>query len=197
VSSPSALVSLEEMQDHLGLEDDEDAEVLQLLLDQVTAMFERLCDRKRAPFSDAIPARSEVHDGTGTDTLFLDYPVASLTSVKIGRDVNAPTETLDVADVDVLVYAAGEREIRRTDGGTFGELDAARCVHVTYATEDDRPDDAKLAVKRVVAQLYGQRGSEDAASETVDGHQRQMADLAATDAVFCAALRTHRRHVFR
>lgn len=191
------LVSEAEAIEYLGISDAKWTEALDQLRLATIGLFERLCDRAAAPFSDAIAARTEVHDGTGSDALWLDYPIATLASVKIGRNPATPDESLNVADLDVLTYGAGERRIARVDGGTFGDLDAPRVVHVTYATADDLPEDAQMAVKRVLAQVYRQRGSEDASSETVSGYARTMANLAAQDAVWLAAVSAHKRGVFR
>lgn len=191
------LVEQTEVVEYLGIAEEKYSNALEQLRLSTIGLFERLCDRAHAPFSDAIAARTEVHDGTGSDSLWLDYPIATLTSVKIGRNVAAPDESLAVADVDVLVYGAGARGITRVDGGTFGELDAPRVVHVTYATADDLPADAQLAVLRVLAQTFRQRGSEDASSENVSGYARTMANLAAQDTLWLAAVQAHKRGVFR
>ena len=162
----------------------------------VVRFFERLTGRTRLPFSDAITGRVEYHDGTGSSLLMLDYPVGSLTALTIGANHSAPDETLVINDPAVLSVLAGDRAIERLDGGIFGELETTRAVKITYTTADDLPDDAKLACLRVIAQVWRQRGSEDAASETVSGYQRQMADLAAKDPLWVHAVEHHRRPVF-
>ncbi len=191
------LVSEAEVIAYLGIAESAWSPALDQLRLGTIGLFERLCDRAREPFSDAITARTESHDGTGGPDLWLDYPVGALTSLTIGRNVAAPDETLSVGDVDVLSVAAGERRLVRVDGGIFGELDAPRVVHATYNTAADLPEDAQLAVLRVIAQTYRQRGSEDAASESASGYARTMANLAAQDAIWLAAVTAHKRGVFR
>lgn len=191
------LVEQTEVVEYLGIAEEKYSNALEQLRLSTIGLFERLCDRAHAPFSDAIAARTEVHDGTGSDSLWLDYPIATLTSVKIGRNPATPDETVTVGDVDVLAVDVGARRVVRVDGGEFGELDAPRVVHVTYDTADDLPADAQLAVLRVIAQVYRQRGSEDASSETVSGYARTMANLAAQDALWLAAVTAHKRGVFR
>lgn len=163
----------------------------------VIAFFERLCGRTSAPFSDEITGRVEYHDGTGNESLWLDYPLATLTAITIGQNHALPDETLVLNNAATLSQLAGSRLIERLDGGTFGELDATRAVKVTYDTADDRPEDAKLAVCRVIAQIWRQRGAEDAAQETVSGYSRQMADFAAKDGVWLDAVKHHTRPTFR
>lgn len=191
------LVSEAEVIAYLGIAESAWSSALDHLRIATIGLFERLCDRAQAPFSDAITARTESHDGTGGPELWLDYPVGALTSLKIGRSVATPDETLSVGDVDVLSVATGDRRLVRVDGGIFGDLDVPRIVHATYDTAADLPEDAQLAVLRVIAQVYRQRGSEDATSENVSGYARTMANLAAQDAIWLAAVAAHKRGVFR
>ena len=191
------LVEQAEVIEHLGIAEEKYSNALEQLRLSTIGLFERLCDRAHAPFSDAIATRVEMHDGTGGAELWLDYPVQSLTSITIGRNPAAPDESLTVGDVNVLSSAVGERRIVRVDGGEFGALDEPRIVQVTYATTDDLPADAQMAVLRVIAQTFRQRGSEDASSENVSGYARTMANLAAQDEIWLAAVRGHKRGVFR
>lgn len=191
------LVTETEVIEHLGIAPAAWTPALDRLRLGTIGLFERLCDRAHAPFSDAIATRMETHDGTGAPELWLDYPVASLTSLLIGRNPASPDETLNVASLEVLSFRVGERSLVRVDGGTFGAFDAPRVVHITYSTQDDLPVDAKVAVLRVIAQVYRQRGAEDAAIENAAGYARTMADLAAKDGVWLAAVQQHKRGVFR
>jgi hypothetical protein len=189
---PASLVSLAEMKSHLGLgENDTEHDVrVQDLIDRTVALFELEADRTGRPFQ-ASASRTEVCDGTGGNALFLDYPIKTLTSVKIGRDAAAPDETLLVSDVNVLSFSVSARELRRTDGGIFGDFDVPRCVQVVYVTQDDLPLDAKLVIIRLVAQYFHQRGSEDAQQESALGYTRTMADLAAQDTDWSRAVDKH------
>lgn len=182
---------------YLGIPESTWSPALDQLRLATIGLFERLCDRAHAPFADALTARTETQDGSGGPELWLDYPVQALSALTIGRTVAAPDETLAVGDANVLSVVTGDRRLVRVDGGVFGALDAPRVVHVTYDTAADLPEDAQLAVLRVIAQVYRQRGSEDAASESVSGYARTMAHLAATDPLWLAAVGAHKRGVFR
>lgn len=173
------------------------AEALDPIRMGVVRFFERLCGRKELPFSDAITGRVEYHDGNGDALLWLDYPVAALTSITIGTNHAAPSETLAVNDANALSFVLGDRVLQRLDGGTFGEFDALRAVKATYNTAADLPEDARLACLRLIAQIWRQRGSEDASQETVSGYARTMVDMAATDAVWKEAVKFHTRAVLR
>lgn len=188
----TVLVEPDEIAAFLGIEEGEYPSALDPVRLGAIRLFERLTGRKSCPFAGAFTARVEYHDGTGDGVLLLDYPPAGITSITIGANHEAPDETVSS---EAYVVVAGDREITRLDGGTFGEFDAKRRVRVTYDTQDDRPEDAQLAVMRLIAQVWRQRGTEDAASETVSGYSRTMADIAATDGVFVAAVRAHSRPV--
>lgn len=147
--------------------------LLSQLLDELEAQFEMDCGRKRIPFA-AAATRTEVRDGIGSPELYLNYPVATLTSIKIGLDVTDPDETLDVDDVDVVVFGVGERRLVRTDGGVFGALGVPRCVQVVYGAGDDLPSGARLALKRGLALVFRQRGSEDAVRESLADYSHDL-----------------------
>lgn len=190
------LVSLTALQDFLNVNDEGEAAVLKTLLAEVKAFFEQQVDRARAPFADTQTGRVEVHDGTGSALLTVDYPIAALTSITLGHNPASPIETLTVNDPSLLVFATGDRTIERVDGGTFGEYRKPRYIHVTYNAEADLPVDVAIAVKRLTAQLYRQRGSEDAQTEAVSGYSRTMADLATTDPIWRQTVQRHARGVF-
>lgn len=175
----AVLVSLAEMQRFIGPEADSDGDVIQEILDHVEDLFLGECNRRDRPFiatADST-ARTEVHDGTGTSLLTLNYPISELaTDIKLGLDVADPDDTLTYNDVETLVYVAGKRSIERTDGGIFGYRDTPRYVHVTYKAAADVPESAQIGIKRVVAALYRQRGSEDASRESLSGYTRDMAN---------------------
>jgi hypothetical protein len=157
------LVSLADLQTFLSVSGDD--ALLTDLLEHLEALFESETGRAGMPFQDAANDQAEVHDGTGSAHLYLNYPISNIDSVKIGYDESDPIETLDPTDVDELTYTVGHRRLSRTDGGTFGLAGKPRSVHVQYDTQADLPEDAQLAIKRAVAQVYRQRGSEDATFE--------------------------------
>lgn len=172
-----------------------DDALLEQLLDDVEARFASETGRAIASFQAAGLARTEVHDGTGAPTLYLDYPIVALTSVVLGYDAAVPDETLAVADKRVLVYAAGGRRLSRTDGGSFGRVGCARYVQVVYDFAADLPADAKLAIKSVAAMAYRRRGSEAEKSETLGSfYSHTMVDeIATTDPFWVAAVAANRR----
>jgi hypothetical protein len=193
---PAVLVTADDLQAHLGLGAEADQELLQGLADAVEAMFLQACGRAARPFLAAAEnGRVELHDGTGSGSLWLDYPAASaaaVTSLTIGADHDDPDETLTADD---LVVVTGSREVRRLDGcwgAGFGALDAPARVRVTYDAAAEAPVDAKLAITRVAAAIYLQRGSEGARSERTGAVQTDWAAIAAGDPVWQAAVAAHR-----
>jgi hypothetical protein len=157
------LATLAEFEEFLGGTVAAEATLRQAILDGVEAAFERECGRTAIPFVAAQSARAEVRDGSGSEAIWLDYPITTLTSITLGYDHTDPDETLTVAD---LLYASGTRRIVRQDGW-FGPFEAPRYVKVTYDAAADLPADAKLAVLREAARRYRARGSEEVKSETM------------------------------
>jgi hypothetical protein len=193
----SQLVSLTEFQQFLGVPDGKDQELLDLLLKGSIKLFERLCDRVSSPFSAEVQSGIvEVHSGTGSDLLALNYPIATVTTIKLGHNVSAPVEMLTPADTNQVVWAADSRFIYRVDGKWWGDYGRRRYVHVTYDAAIDAPEDAKVAVMRPAAQIYRMRGSEDASSFSASGYSQTMAQMAAEDPLFVAAIQSHRRVAF-
>lgn len=184
------LVSLADAKTFLGISASTDDDLITDLLEHVEALFESETGRTKSPFTAAATARTEVKDGTGLATLYLDYPISALTSVKLGYDSSDPVETLDTSDPDTLTFATGSRRLARTDGGVFGLPEQARYVTVVYNHQANLPEDAQLAIKRMVAQVYRQRGSEDASQEGLSGYTRT---LATSDAFWRMAVAAHRR----
>lgn len=187
------LVSAPEMLAFLGNPEGVDRTLLESILDGVEDSFEAACNRRERPFQEAPDVdRLEVRDGTGTASLFLDYPIESLTSITLGRSAASPDETLDTNDVDVLVYEAGSRRIMRTDGGTFGCVGSPRYVRVTYRPQADLPYLAALAVKRATATIFRQLGSEDSTSERLGTFSRELLEVfGENDSVWRAAVRAN------
>lgn len=188
---PSTLVPVHEAMDYLGEEDAQVIPIVERLIDQVEALFLAHANRRERPFQAAQTARVEVHDGTGTATLWLDYPLAALTAVKIGADSTAPDETLTVADLTVLRYGIGGRRLQRVDGGCFGTAGDPRVVHVTYNAQADLPQTAAVAILRAVAAIYRQRGAEGSASERVGGFAADLSDWTKEDATWRDAVAAH------
>lgn len=161
------------------------------LANGVEAKLEADCGRTDRPFSPAQPARAERKDGNGRTELYVDYPIAALTSIKLGYNQASPDETLDVADPEVVQWEVGKRRIVRVDGGTFGATAQARYVGVVYDAAADLPADCGLTVLRGVAILFGQRGSEDVKAESVGGYRADLAALD-TDPLWVQCVERHR-----
>lgn len=178
----AALVTLTELKTYLGdAPASADDTLLQALLDHVQALFETETGRQVVGYIAAGSGRTEVHDGTGSRELYLDYPIVTLTSVKLGYDPASPDETLTISDKNVLVYGTGARRITRTDGGQFGRAGQPRYVQIVYDHAGDLPESAKLAIKSVASSAYRRRGSEELQSETVGNfYSRTMLEEVAT-----------------
>lgn len=178
------LVTLAELKDYLGdAPASADDSLLTELISNISSIFEAETGRVPGAYIAAGTARTEVKDGTGTADLYLDYPVTTLTSVKLGFDPAIPDETLTVSSKLVIVYSSTSRRISRTDGGKFGTPGQPRYVQVVYDYGADLPDTAKLGIKSVCATAYRRRGAEDVKSETVGSfYSRTMIDdITATD----------------
>ena len=194
----SDLISLEDFKTFLdpdgetNLNDDQ----LVLLVDGVEAQFLSAAGRAHLPFIATANARVEFHDGTGTQRLYLDYKTldsVGITGIVLGHDPADPQETLDPTDIDEISYAADSREVLRTDGGQWSRAGRPRVVRVTYNHAADLPDDARLAIFRVSAQVYEQRGREDAKAEKMGDVSSTMAHLALEDPVWTMAVARHSR----
>ena len=185
-----ALVSQDEAGAFLGLSSTDP--IVGSLVEQAEAAFNAACGREEQPFADVLTGRVERLDGTGSRTLYVDYPIDTLTSITLGYDTGTPDETLVVADPTKVGFQAGKRRITRNDGGVFGCAGQPGYVVVTYTSKADLPADAKQAVLRRVALIYGQIGSEDARSEAIGGVRTELAD-ADQDAVWREAVQRHRR----
>ncbi len=189
------LVSVSELKTFLEISGSDDDTLLGDLLDHAEGLFESETGRKDTPFIAAASARSEVRDGTGSAELYLDYPISAITSISLGFDSSNFVETLNPSDPDVVVWGAGKRRIQRVDGGVFGRLDKPRYVTTVYDFQADLPEEAQLAIKRVVGQIYRQRGSEDATREEIGGYVRSLSKLVDTDPLWRRAVAGNTRRV--
>lgn len=189
---PADLVTLADFKSFLGITDATQDTLLQTILDDLEAGLEEQCGRSAFPFAPAQSARLEVRDGNGSDTLYLYYPIADLTTIKLGADSADPDETLDPDDLDIVRWAVGSRRIVRVDGGCWGTKCDPRIVHITYDAQADLPSNCKLALKRVGALVYRQLGAEDAKSDSIAGFSRELKGLAAEDPIWHMAVGANR-----
>jgi hypothetical protein len=189
------LVNVADLKTFLEITGSDDDALLGDLLDHAEGLFESETGRKDAPFTAADTARSEVKDGTGSAELYLDYPISDVTSISIGFDSSDFEDTLDPDDPDIVVWGAGSRKIERVDGGIFGRLGKPRYLTIVYDFQADLPEEAQLAIKRVVGQIYWQRGSEDADREQIGSYMRKLSNLVDTDPLWRRAVEGNRRRV--
>lgn len=191
----STLVPLAALVAYLGDVDEDDTTltgVLTTLIDDIEVLFLSDCGRPDRPFGAAEAGRVEVHDGTGTPRLYLDYPITALTSVVLGLDTSDPDDTLDVADKTELAWQVGGERLVRTDGGTFGSFGSPDYVHITYDAAADEPRDAALAITQAAAMLYRRFGSEGLTGESIGPHRADFAALFRDDPTWKRAVDAHR-----
>lgn len=184
------IVSADEMRAHLGLDDDTELNLLlERLLLQVEGAFVSAAGRSERPLSAVTQSETtDSYDGTGTPSLFTDYPIEALAAVTIGDDIDNPDEEIDITS---LVWRVGSSRLRRRNGLTFGEIDAPAVVHVTYTPGAEDVTDAQLAITRATATLYLQRGAEDAKSESEGGVRSELA-AAFADLTWISAVEAYR-----
>lgn len=192
----SNFVTVDELKEYLGdAPASADDSLLTEILENVKALFESETGRSVGAYQAGGTARTEILDGTGSPDLYLEYPIAALTSIVLGYNAGTPDETLTISDPLVVNYAVGSRRISRVDGGRFGRPGQSRYVKVVYDFQADLPDSAKLGIKSVAATAYRRRGSEEVKSETVGAfYSRTMVDtIATTDPFWQLAVTANRR----
>ncbi len=189
------LVSLADLQTFLELSSGTDDTLLGDLLDHAEGLFESETGRKDAPFTAAAADRSEVKDGTGSAELYLDYPISDVTSISLGFDSSNFVETLDPDDPDEVVWGTASRRIMRVDGGIFGQVGQPRYLTIVYDFQADLPEEAQLAIKRIVGQVYRARGSEEASREQIGVYIRTLTHLVDRDPLWRRAVAGNTRRV--
>ncbi len=185
--------------------------VLERTLDQVEAFLLEDLNRNQIPFQEEELARTEIHDGTGSSSVWLDYPIAAATDpILLGHDAANPEETLDPTDPTEIIVLVGDRRIRRVggSGGTLGLVSRRRrnggpCfgpwaepgfVHVTYDTQDDLPGPAQLAVLRGTTLIYNQRGIEETTSHRLPDLTLKLKSFITEMPEWMVAVKLLRRH---
>lgn len=165
---PADLVDLPITKAFLGVTGNANDAVLDLLSESLEGLLERETGRVFGPGLALV----ETQNGGGRTYLYVDRPVATLTSVKIGQDPAAPDESVPVGVAGVLVDPKGPRKLVRVDGGRFPPGTAN--VQVTYTSADLLPADCKLALLEAIALVWRRRGSEDAAVETTGTFSHEL-----------------------
>ncbi len=189
-----SLATLAEFEAEAGAVATADKPGVNSLLASLEQLFLEQSGRADRPYEAARPGVLEVHDGTGTNVLRLQYPIADLTSLKLGYNPSDPEEELDVDDLDVVTWLAGKHRITRVDGGTFGAAWMPNYVHVTYDASADQPLGAKHAVIGAAIAIYRRRGSEGLNSERVGPYAEDFAELLKGDPVWQAAVAGQEEH---
>ncbi len=184
------LATVDEVLARLG-EDAERGLVLSYLTSAET-LFLAACGRPDRPFQGSEVDRLEVHDGNGRPYLWLDYPIETLTSLTIGRNVTAFDETLAVDDAGVISFRAGSRRLVRVDGGVFGCRNDPNAVRVTYTTADEVTNSASEAVIAGTLFLLRRRGAEDQSSERVGGYSADLITSLDRDPTWHQGVMDHR-----
>jgi hypothetical protein len=135
------LVTLAELKDYLGDAPASSADsLLTELISNVQSVFEAETGHSPGSFIAAGTGRTEVKDGTGSANLYLDYPVAALTSVKLGYDPASPDETLDVTSKLVIVFSSDSRRISTDRWRKVREARPVSLRQVVYDNGADLPD---------------------------------------------------------
>lgn len=129
----------------IASEEQQHDELLKLLIAQCSRFIEEHCRRrfKKAQYT-------EVYDGDGTPTLFLDnYPVISVSGLSI--------DSVAYDSSDYVVYSEGR--IRLVDGSVFTRGD--QNVQVTYeAGYESVPEDVEMCCVELVAAKFKQIDSD-------------------------------------
>ena len=160
------LVEYEAQCEFMGIPVGTDMELILGLLSSTQALFEKGCGREGAPFGPAIAARTEIRQGDpGASRFYLDYPIASVTSIAVGVNIAVPDETITPTDTTKVIWQVGDRYITRVDGSVW-RRGSDRWVKVVYATQADQPEDVGLEIMKMVAKIYQHRGKEGFTSVT-------------------------------
>lgn len=201
----SELATVDDLALLLGLTEaqaDLNEDLLTLLLDGSEALFLAEAHRTRTPFQPARLAQVELHEGTFSTRLWLNYPVAAVSAITLGSDPeNDPLETIDISTPVVVLIQPGLRLLVRRDGGRWQRGPDPSFVRVVYDTQRDLPADATAAVLRLAAAMWGQRTTLTGGitSETLDnysvtyGSQAAFVDAARLDPAWAVAVSAHRR----
>lgn len=102
----------------------------------------------------------EIHDGTGTNTIYTRKPISEISSIILQYGETDALTTLDITST--AKFRVGKRRIK-TLYYIFPE--GPDNIVITYDTLANQPALAIQAVKEVCASLYRRIGSEDARSE--------------------------------
>ena len=166
-------------------------------LDLAESLFEAATHRT---FAAAQSSRTEVHDGNGQEVLYLDYPVAVLTSVKLGYNPAAPAETLVVDDQAVLNWKVGSARLQRV-GGKFGRGGEPNYVQVVYNAQGDISELAEQAIL-LAGRLAFTGGLEGVSAERIGAYSVEFQSSGNTGSsalensqVWTAAVNAHMRVV--
>jgi len=169
----ATVATLTDFKNHLGdtsqldfsTQTDADA-YLQELLDGVEGLLEGAVGRT---FHAAGTTTDETQSGRGFPWIYVDRPVGTLTSVKVGFDPADPDFTLDQVPDEIQVVGDNADKVMRRDGGVFPAGDGN--LHATY-DHQAFPTGGELEVaKRAVVEgatfIVRRRGSEHAASTSI------------------------------
>jgi hypothetical protein len=191
------IVEVDEQLEFMGLPAGTDEDLLESLIASTQTLFENETGRELAPFGVAQTDRIEIHEGDSySSVLILDYPIASITSIVVGRDVANPYESLSPSDATLVVWEVGGRKLTRVDGGYWRTIYPS-WVKVVYTTKADAPNDVKLAIKQKVAEIYLHKDKLGFAMVVQGSRTWVNAAGGSENPIWEAAVRAHRRGWFK
>jgi hypothetical protein len=135
-------------------------------------------------FGPAEYGREEVHDGTGTNTIYTRKPICDITDITLTYGETDALTTLSITQT--AKFRVGQRRIK-TLYYIFPE--GPDNIIITYDTLANQPALAVQAVKEVCAALYRRIGSEDARSENTGSFSHVLLrDLAKESLIWTQAV---------
>lgn len=155
------LVPLADLKGHLDIDvtDLSHDTVLTGIRDGVEALLESQTNQE---FSPAQYGLIEIHDGTGTDTLWARRPISDIGDITLTYGPLDAITTLSITAVSK--FRVGHRRIRCI---MYSFPEGVNNVQLTYDTVANIPAIGVLAVKEASAAIFRRIGSEDARSEGV------------------------------
>jgi hypothetical protein len=152
------LVPLADLSEYVEApEDGSHDALLTTIRDAVESLLESQTNQE---FGVAEYDREEIHDGTGTNTIYARRPIGDITDITLTYGETDSLTTLSITNT--AKFRVGKRRIK-TLYYIFPE--GPDNIILTYDALANQPALAVQAVKEVCATLYRRIGSEDARSE--------------------------------
>lgn len=154
VNANIALISLDDAEDLLKISNSNatETEILEALIDQVSAMINRYCGRQFISRS-----WTEYYNGRGQAELILrNFPIVSITSLYNSTNLREWTSTY-LVDVSANVLVKKDQGIIRLWNNEHSFLSGEENIKIVYTAGyavADVPQDLKFAARKWVAKLY-------------------------------------------